>query len=93
MRAVAHAKVYVPVQVIFSREGDMFPRALRWEDGQVYPIDRVLDVRPASALRAGGHGDRYTVRIGGRETYLFFEHAVGGGAAPGRWFVERRTEE
>ena len=71
----------------------MRPRALRWEDGRVYPIDRVLDIRPANALKAGGHGDRYTVRIGGHETYLFFEHAVGGGAAPGRWFVERRTEE
>ena len=90
---MAASKVYVPVQVIFSSDGAMRPRALRWEDGRVYPIDRVLDIRPANALKAGGHGDRYTVRIGGRETYLFFEHAVGGGAAPGRWFVERRTEE
>ena len=48
-------------------------------------IDRVLDVRAAAAARAGGHGDRYTVRIGGQITYLFFEHAVNGdGAANAR---------
>ena len=85
-------KVYVPVEVAFTEEGTMLPRALRWEDGTVYPIDRVLDIRPANAAKAGGHGDRYTVRIAGRETYLFFEHSVEADAArPGKWFVERRA--
>lgn len=87
------AKVYVPVEVFFTEDGRMMPRALRWEDGTRYPIDRVLDVRPAGAAKAGGHGDRYTVRIGGRETYLFFEHSVrDGDDRPGKWFVERRGE-
>ena len=45
-------------------------------------IDRVLDVRPAASLKAGGAGLRYTVRIGRTETYLFLEET--------RWFVERR---
>ena len=87
-------KVYVRVNVVFGEDGEMHPRSLRWEDGRVYPIDRVLDVRPSGAAKAGGHGDRYTVRIGGRETYLFFEHSVDGDdAAPGRWFVERRLPQ
>ena len=85
-------KVYVSVQVAFTPQGRMLPRAIRWEDGQVYPIDRVLSVRPAQAAKAGGHGDRYTVRIGGRETYLFFERDEAL-ACPGRWFVERRSGE
>ena len=84
-------KVYVPVRVDFTAGGRMLPRSLRWEDGRVYPIDRVLDIRPASAQKAGGRGDRYTVRIGGRETYLFFEHSLTEqDECPGKWFVERR---
>ncbi|MGN1249614.1 MAG: hypothetical protein ACI4XW_05995 [Candidatus Spyradocola sp.] len=84
-------KVYVPVRVAFDETGRMFPRAIRWEDGQVYEIDRVLDVRPSYAARAGGQGDRYTIRMAGRETYLFFEHSADyGNPIPGRWFVERR---
>ena len=45
-------------------------------------MDRLLDVRRAAALKAGGHGLRYTVRILGRETYLFEDE--------GRWFVEAK---
>ena len=85
-------KVYVPVQVDFTAGGRMLPRALRWEDGTVYPIDRVLDIRPASAEKAGGRGDRYTVRIGGQQSYLFFERSPNQtGSCIGRWFVERKT--
>ena len=42
-------------------------------------------------LLTGGQGDRYTIRMAGRETYLFFEHSADfGNPIPGRWFVERR---
>ena len=64
-------KVYVKVGVVFREDGMMLPRSLTWEDGRKYPIDRVLDVRPACAERAGGQGDRYTVMIGGQHRYLF----------------------
>ena len=84
-------KVYVAVEVSFTPEGRMLPRRLTWEDGRHYDIDRVLDVRPAYAEKAGGMGDRYTVRVCGRETRLFFEHALRPeDARPGRWFLERR---
>ena len=86
-------KVYVPVEVRFTEEGKMLPENIQWEDGRIYAIDRVLDVRPSAAMRAGGQGDRYTVRVMGRETYLFFEHSLQyGDPMPGRWFVERREE-
>lgn len=85
------AKVYVPVNVIFDSQGEMRPTKLLWEDGQVYDIDKVMQVRPSPALKAGGQGDRYTVRINGRDTYLFFEHNPDmSSSVPGRWFVERR---
>ena len=84
-------KVFVDVNVDFDAEGGMYPRSLVWEDGTVYGIDRVKAVRPAHAERAGGQGDRYTVLVNGRETYLFFEHSGDiGDRKVGRWFVERR---
>ena len=84
-------KVYVRVSVVFDEDGRMTPCALFWEDGRRFSIDRVLDVRPAASLKAGGLGDRYTVRVSGKETYLFFEHeCLEGGPVLGKWFVERR---
>ena len=50
------------------RTGGCSPRSLLWEDGHEYGIDKVLDVKPAFAPRAGGQGDRYRVRIGDRES-------------------------
>ena len=84
-------KVYVPVEVAFDDRGVMHPTCLVWEDGRKFEIDRVLQVRQAPSLKAGGQGDRYTVRINGRETFLFFEHSTDmASPVPGRWFVERR---
>ena len=84
-------KVYVDVTVDFDTDGRMFPRTLTWEDGVRYEIDRIKDVRPAHAERAGGQGDRYTIMVAGREKYLYFEHNTDyGNKDVGRWFVERK---
>lgn len=86
-----NARVYVAVTAAFNPEGKMIPLAVFWEDGREYPIDRVTDIRPAAAMKAGGQGDRFTVRIKGRESYLFFERAPNLlGSTLGRWFVERK---
>ena len=43
--------------------------------------------------RAGGQGDRYTIRMNNHETHIFFEHNLDfGSPIPGRWFMERREE-
>ena len=84
-------KVYVAVKADFNEDGIMLPRELTWEDGTRYEIDRVLDIRQAAAMKAGGQGDRYTVRIRGKQSYLFFERSTNQtGNQLGRWFVERR---
>ena len=84
-------KVYVNVLASFDTDGRLQPLALLWEDGRKYLIDQVLDVRSAVSQRAGGQGDRYTIRVGGHESYLFFERSpVVAGVELGRWFVERR---
>ncbi len=85
-------KVYVPVEVQFRSDGVMLPRMITWEDGTKYEIDRVSDIRQAAAMRAGGQGDRYTVYINGKQSYLFFERSANQtGNNIGRWFVERRN--
>ena len=73
---------YVKVVAEISPEGAVKPLSVEWEDGRRFDVDRVLDVRRAAATKAGGQGMRYTVRICGRETYLFDDD--------GRWFVEAR---
>ena len=53
----------------------MLPRTIVWEDGLKYDIDRVIDIRPAYAAKAGGQGDRYTIQVNGARTYLYFERS------------------
>lgn len=85
-------KVYVAVKADFSEDGTMLPREITWEDGTVFVIDRVTDIRQAAAMKAGGQGDRYTVNIKGQQSYLFFERSPNlTGNNIGRWFVERKT--
>ena len=66
-------KVYVGVEAKFATDGTITPTAILWEDGKVYSIDKVIDVRPCCSLHIGGAGLRYTVKIGGNVRYLFCE--------------------
>jgi hypothetical protein len=85
-------KVYVSVKVDFREDGVMLPRIITWEDGEKYKIDRITDIRQAAAMKAGGQGDRYTIMIGGHQSYLFFERSTNlTGNHIGRWFVERKN--
>lgn len=84
-------KVYVKVTAAFSSDGRLTPLSLIWEDGREYIIDRILDVRPSAAMKAGGQGDRYTIRTCGQDSFLFFERSPKiSDPTLGRWFVERR---
>lgn len=58
----------------------MVPLSIIWEDGRRFEIDKVCDARMATSLKVGGTGTRYLVRIGERETFLYYEGP--------RWFVE-----
>ena len=79
-------KVYVEVNADFKTDGTLYPRSFVWEDGRRYEVDRILDVRPAASLKAGGAGLRYTVRTCNREAFLFLEEERG----LDRWFMERK---
>ena len=79
-------RVYIELRVRFSEEGDMIPLQIKWKDGRVFEIDKILDVRRA-ASEAGSMGLRYTVKIMGRTRRLFFEDVYSDAGRP-RWFVE-----
>lgn len=75
-------KVFVKVNASFDTDGRITPLSLEWEDGRLYTIDRITDLRRAASLKAGGMGLRYTVIINGKQSYLFYEEP--------KWFVEGR---
>ena len=62
----------------------ILPTEILWEDGRVFPIDRVLEIKRAASLKVGGSGIRYTCRIGRNQTYLFLDD--------NRWFVEKKVQ-
>ena len=70
-------KKYVEVTAKFDVDGTVFPLEIQWEDGAKFEIDRILDVRRAASLKAGGTGIRYTCRIRGRGKYLWLEETRG----------------
>ena len=77
-------KVYVPVNLDVDAEGNIRPRLIRWIDGRVYEIDRLKHKCRASSTKVGGCGIRYTVMIGGHESFLFNEDE--------KWFVEAKEQ-
>lgn len=74
------SKVFVRVTAEHDENGSVRPLILTWSDGRKYEIDRVLDVRQAPSLKAGGLGIRYVCRIRGKVIQLFCDE--------GKWFVE-----
>lgn len=73
-------KVYVEVIASLDVDGNVTPLSVTWENGTVYKIDKVIDKRRSASLKEGGiDGMRYTCRILGQKSYLFYEKP--------RWFV------
>jgi len=66
-------KKYIEVIAKFDIDGKVTPLSINWEDGRVFNIDKILDIRQAVSLKAGGTGYRYTVVINGVEKYIFCE--------------------
>jgi len=79
-------KVYVDVNEDRLKDGLLVPLSFIWEDGNKYEIDKVIEVKPAASMKAGGAGMRYTVRIQGLTRYMYLEESHG----VSRWFMERK---
>ena len=72
-------KEFVRVVLDVDEQGKKTPKIIIFR-GEKYEIDKVSDIRQCASFKAGGVGERYTIRIGEKATYLYFEN--------GRWFVE-----
>ena len=73
-------KVYVSVVAEIDEDGNKRPLSIRWEDGRVYEIDRVTEIKRAFAVKVGGTAVRYTIVVSSKVTFLFEDE--------GKWFVE-----
>ena len=76
-------KVYVSVVAEIDEDGNKRPLSVKWEDGRVYEIDRVLEAKRAFAVKVGGTAVRYTIVVGGKKTFLFEDE--------GKWFAESKA--
>ncbi|MCR5544715.1 MAG: hypothetical protein K6F55_11280 [Eubacterium sp.] len=74
-------KLYVDVNVEFTKDGSLIPKSIRWDDETVYEIEKITDIRRAASLVAGASGVRYTVYVEGYEGHLYYGDNH-------RWFVE-----
>lgn len=71
-------KKYLKVVAEHRPDGSVRPLKIEYED-RWYDVDRLIDVRMAASLKAGGQGMRYTCKVAGRQVYLFCDE--------GRWFL------
>ena len=74
-------KVFIDVYVLFTKDGQIVPKKIIWEDGRGFYIDKVIDVRRAASTKTGGTGIRYRCLILGKVKDLFLDDNL--------WFVEK----
>ena len=74
------SRVNLDIIVEHKSDGKVLPRTILWPDGRKFEIDKVLDVRMAPALKAGGVSMRYLCKFCGQERVIF--------EMRGLWFVE-----
>ena len=77
-------KRYVDVVSLTSSDGRVTPLEVHWDDGRRFHIDKVSEMRQAHSTKVGGTGIRYTIRVGGSQTHLWYD------SYRGRWFVEAK---
>ena len=56
------------------------PIQIVWDDGRVFEIDKILDIRKAASTKGGGKGIRYLVEIKNQERYIWLDDYY--------WFIE-----
>ena len=74
-------KIYVNVNVEFTKDGRLIPKAILWDDDKTYEIQKITDIRRSASLIAGATGIRYTIYVEGYESHLYYGDNH-------RWFVE-----
>ncbi len=78
-------KIYVNVNVEFTKDGRLIPKAILWDDDKSYEIQKITDIRRSASLIAGATGIRYTIYVEGYESHLYYGDNH-------RWFVEGKQK-
>lgn len=78
-------KRYVKVRADFGLDGSIRPLLFRGEDGPVFRIDRILDVRPGRVAQGGRTREPLCVRGGGKHRRAVHDEPY--------WFVEREEAD
>ena len=71
---------FVEIIARMTPDGTPKPLQLIWDDGRSFDIDAILDIRKKASTKGGGAGLRYTVKIKGKERFLFLNED--------KWFIE-----
>lgn len=74
-------KTFVKVLTEIDENGKKTPKVIDF-GGRKFEVDRVVDIKNCASMKVGGVGERYTIKVGGHTTYLFFEN--------NKWFVEEK---
>lgn len=61
--------------------GIMFPESIVWEDGRVFPIEKIDCAQEKAHFVTGGIGTRFSCWLKGKQRFIGYED-------PGNWFVE-----
>ncbi|MDO4798314.1 MAG: hypothetical protein Q4A01_09900 [Coriobacteriales bacterium] len=77
-------KKYVDVVSLTTADALVTPLYIVWDDGRRFAIDKVTNRRQAHSLKTGGTGMRYTILVGGKQTYLYYDDYRK------KWFVEAK---
>lgn len=71
---------YIDVNAKMTAVGKVYPLEIIWEDGKIFKIDKILDIKNLASTKGGGVGVRYLCKIKGREKILFLNDY--------KWFIE-----
>ena len=74
-------KIILTVNVRHEKDGRSFPTSIVWEDGRLFEIDKILDIRRAACLKSDGIGIRCICKICGKTIELYDEEGI--------WFMEK----
>lgn len=81
-----YRKTPVDVMVRHSTSGKLKPAAILYDDGNTYSIEKVTECFYAKAAKTDGEEAlRYTIRVQGKETYLYEKDGI--------FFVEAKVKE
>lgn len=72
-------KKYIEVITLIGKKGEVQPIYIKWDDSQLYKIDKIYEIRPSSSV-VGGSGILFRCKIQNHKRNLFFE--------VNRWFIE-----